>query len=134
MRLELRCGQAPIMERVGARAKLPREQRVCRMCAAGAVESAEHLLCHCPAYDGLRQDCLARVAKMVAQANAPKFKRALQNCEMRLFLCDRLLMELGPELRWSVDAVLCNYLKVLWRKREEVWLPQCVDRDPWRPR
>ena len=97
----------------------------------GSVESAEHLVSRCPMYAELRHECLRRVESLVTEAKAPRIKAALRDCSAALFLSDRSLMELAPELRWRVDSVLCNYLKLLWRKREEVWSKQGLDQNLW---
>src|SRR5437016_6542071 len=50
LRLKLRCGGAPLMMAVGPRANVPREQRTCRICGSGELETAEHFVSGCAAY------------------------------------------------------------------------------------
>ena len=132
LRLQLRAGQAPIMERVGPRANIPLHLRTCRICkSADAIEDAEHLVSHCKVYADLRDDCARRIEAMVAGVDAPDFKSALQNRDPALFLSDKHLMELEPELRERVDMVLCNYLKLVWRKRVPLWKDECLGGNEW---
>ena len=51
---------------------------------------------------------------------------------MELFLGDGLLQVLPPGVAKEVDATICNFLKVAWRKRHEVWRTFCVDDAGWK--
>ena len=43
----------------------------------------------------------------------------MQNAEVALFLSDSMFQELQPDMRRKVDRIVCDFLKVAWRKREE---------------
>ena len=53
LRFQLRSDTAPLMDRVGARAKVPKSFRTCVFCGADEIENVEHFLCRCPYYDDL---------------------------------------------------------------------------------
>ena len=132
LRLKLRCGGAPLMERVGAMMKIDKPLRVCLMCDEQQVEDAEHFTCQCPYYAAERSDCLSRIANIAADAEAPRLAAAMQNSEMALFLGDTALKELPPDKQKAVDAVVCNFLKVAWRKRSKLWKLACEEGNEWR--
>src|SRR5207253_185127 len=77
LRVKLRCGAAPVMQTVGAAAGIPREQRTCRICGSGAVESAEHFAAECPVYAAERAECLQRLDDQLAGARSPFLRRAI---------------------------------------------------------
>jgi hypothetical protein len=130
LRFRLRCGGAPLMETVGAKSN----DQLCRMCANGAVEDAQHFAGQCSFYDAQREECLRRVAVMAADANAPGLRQAIATRDVALFLGDSKLSELPPRLRRAVDVVICNYLMVAWRRRAAVWRQLTVDGNQWRLR
>ena len=49
-------------------------------------------------------------------------------------VCTGLLLSLPPGLAKEVDATVCNFLKVAWRKRQTVWTQRgwCSDKDGWK--
>ena len=132
VRLQLRCGAAPIMERVGASAKIARNQRTCRICNQAVVEDPEHLVSRCSHYAGLREECLQRITGHINGVNAPRLRQAIAAVDPALFLGDRLFSELSPETAKAVDSVICDYLKLAWRKRAELWQLQCLPGQLWR--
>ena len=123
IRLKLRCGAAPLMERVGASARLPRDQRLCLMCDQKVVESAEHFTCQCPYFEEQRLQCLARISEMLGGEKAPAVRRAMQERDLRLFLGNHLWSELPAAVARGVDSVVCDYLKVAWRAAGEFGWP-----------
>jgi len=52
--------------------------------------------------------------------------------EMALFLGDAALKELPPDKQKAADAVVCNFLKVAWRKRSKLWKLACEEGNDWR--
>ena len=133
LRTKLRCGQAPLMLAVGHRNHLyAREDRTCRMCRTAAVESPEHFVSECAFYRGEREECCRRITEVVAGHNNPQLTQAIRNKEMALFLGDSLLLRLPQDIARQVDATVCNFLKVAWRKRKGVWKELCVGKDEWR--
>ena len=132
LRLKLRCGAAPLMERVGASMKIPRERRTCLMCSSGAVENAEHFACRCPYYDRLRDECVARIEAKLGDHQAPALRRALGVRDPTVFLGNQLWTELPPELAQAVDTTVCDFLKVAWRRRQPIWSAVCVEGSEWR--
>src|SRR5690242_2809229 len=91
LRLEIRCGLAPIMDRVGERHKIPSEQRRCRICGSDAIETAEHLVSSCTAYAELRQECTRRLEALISEAKEPAIEAAIRGLDASLFLSDRFL-------------------------------------------
>src|SRR3954470_14835582 len=132
LRLKLRCGGAPVMERVGARIEIPRPLRVCLMCDEQQVEDAEHFACHCPYYAAERADCIRRIASVAADATTPRLAAAMQSTDLSLFLGDAALVGLPPDRQRAVDTVVCNFLKVAWRKRSKRWKLACEEGNDWR--
>ena len=132
LRLKLRCGGAPLMETVGASNGIPREERTCKMCAVGAIETAEHFVSECAFYQRERQQSLERIRGLVAGHDSPQLRRAIDRAEMELFLGDGLLRALPAEVARRVDAALCDYLKVAWRKRQGVWKNFSLGDNEWK--
>ncbi len=64
---------------------------------------------------------------------SPRFRQAMEDESVELFLGDKLLLQLPEEKRRHVDAILCDYLKVVWRKRNTVWA-DLTERQGWRLR
>jgi hypothetical protein len=132
LRLKLRCGGAPLMERVGAMMKIDRPLRLCLMCDGQQVEDAEHFACSCPYYAAERADCVRRIASVAAEAATAKLQAAMQSTDLSLFLGDAALEGLPPDKQKAVDTVVCNYLKVAWRKRRKLWKLACEEGNEWR--
>ena len=132
LRLKLRCGGAPLMERVGAMMKIDRPLRLCLMCDGQQVEDAEHFACNCPYYAAERADCVRRIASVAAEAATTKLRAAMQSTDLSLFLGDAALEGLPPDKQKAVDTVVCNYLKVAWRKRRKLWKLACEEGNEWR--
>jgi hypothetical protein len=134
IRLRLRCGQAPIMQSVGASAKIPAAERKCRICKQGQVEDAKHFVSDCPHYADERKECLRRITVLVAGTGASRMARAVTSCDPALFLSDRMLKELPPDKARAVDSVVCDYLLRAWRKRADLWKLECQPGTEWRLR
>ena len=60
-------------------------------------------------------------------------KQAIASKDVALFLGDSKVVGLSDDEKRKVDLVLCNYLKVAWRKRQTVWQGLC-DGSDWRLR
>jgi len=134
IRLRLRCGQAPIMERVGPSAKIPTAERKCRICKQGQVEDAKHFVSDCSHYADERKECLRRITAIIDGTGASRMARAVSSCDPALFLSDRMLKELPPDKVRAVDSVVCDYLLRAWRKRAELWKLECQPGSEWRLR
>ena len=120
------------MERVGAMMKIDRPMRLCVMCDEQQVEDAEHFACSCPYYAAERADCVRRIASVAAEAATAKLQAAMQSTDLSLFLGDAALEGLPPDKQKAVDTVVCNYLKVAWRKRRKLWKLACEEGNEWR--
>jgi hypothetical protein len=132
LRLKLRCGALPLMVRVGASMKKPREQRLCLMCDAKAVEDTEHFLCQCSYFHETRERCLKQITSLIGNETAPLLRNALNCNTMKVFLGAKILDELPRGVAQSVDHAICNFLKVAWRRRDYIWKAVCVNSNPWR--
>ena len=132
LRLKLRCGGAPLMERVGAMMKIDKPLRLCFMCDDQQVEDAEHFACRCPYYAAERADCMRRIADAVKGDSVPGLRTAMRNNDIALFLGDGALRELPDDKQRAVDTVICNFLHVAWRKRQKLWRTACADGNDWR--
>ena len=120
------------MVTAGASKGIPREQRTCKMCQAGQIETAEHFVSDCPFFREERRQCLGRIAALVMGNETPALCDAIANARMELFLGDGFLRRLPAAVAKQVDETVCNYLKVAWRKRKDVWKTFCVSNDEWR--
>ena len=138
IRLQLRSDTAPLMDRVGARAKIPKNMRVCLLCGSNAVEDVRHFICVCPRYAELRQQSLDRLQQLVTGTASSELRDALQvrdnDSLMKLFLGSAILKGLPSDIRVKADGIMLNGLKLAWRKRELIWKIVCKDNDPWKLR
>ena len=132
LRLKLRCGAAPLMERVGASLKTPRQERCCLMCGTAAVEDAEHFVSRCSYFSQQRDTCVARIESKLGSEHAQYLRRALRDRAPAVFLSDRLWKELPAEVAQAVDTAVCDFLKVAWRRRKRIWSAVCVPGSEWR--
>ena len=112
--------------------KMDRQLRVCLMCDEKQVEDAEHFACKCPYYANERADCVRRITQIVGGAETPALRAAIQHNDMALFLGDGALIGLPKGQQRAVDDVVCNFLKVAWRKRSKLWRLVCVEGNDWR--
>ena len=62
---------------------------------------------------------------------SPVFREAMEDAHVELFLGDKLLHQLPQGKHRQVDNVICDYLKVIWRKRDTVWAT-LTERKGWR--
>jgi len=131
LRLKLRSGGAPIMQMVGARHKIPRLQRTCKICGTGAVETAEHFAAECPAYAAERAECLQRLDALLGEP-CQLLPETLQAGDVALFLGDGWLRRLPPQLAQQADATVCNFLKLAWKTRQSIWQDFCCEGDEWK--
>ena len=112
--------------------KKPREQRLCLMCDAKAVEDTEHFLCHCSYFHETRERCLKQITSLIENEAAPLLRDAMNSKTMKVFLGAKILDELPDKVAQAVDHAICNFLKVAWRRRDYIWKAVCVDSNPWR--
>jgi hypothetical protein len=134
LRAKLRSGWVPLMDAIGESADMPREQRTCRLCGTGAVESAQHFAAECQ-FNGLeRIDCLERIARLLGDSQSPRLRQAVEDADVSLFLGDRWLIGLPKELAKRVDTTVCDFLTVAWRRRKARWQTFCQDGDEWKPK
>jgi len=134
IRLKLRCGALPLMMRVGAEMDIPRESRICLMCDEKQVEDACHFVSACPHFADMRRQCLERVETKLGAVPAPQLRNAIESSDPELFLGDRLLAGLPQDVEQAVDTVICDFLKVAWRRRQQLWKEACLDGNEWRLR
>lgn len=132
IRLRLRAGVMPLMERVAAQYNVDYDFRWCRICGSREVEDAAHFVSSCAFLDPERNECLLRLNALVANANAPQLKEAMHRSDFSLFLGDSKLQELAGDMRLKADRIICNFLKVAWAKRQCEWLQKwCVEGNAW---
>jgi len=134
VRERLRSGTAPLMRRVGAEMGIPYELRVCLMCPDRQLEDAQHFVSRCSHFADMRNRCLERLRGSTATVHAPQFRAAIERRDPELFLGDRLLAELPADAAVKVDSVICDFLKVAWRRRQHLWKAGCRDGSEWRLR
>ena len=118
---------------VGGNHKIPMHERTCRMCKEACVEDAEHFVSKCSFYDGERRECIRRLNEAIAGEFAPDFRQAMEECNVEMFLGDKMLKPLPEGMRTRVDGILCDYLKVAWKKRNTIWAT-LTERQGWRLR
>ena len=118
---------------VGGNHDVPMPQRTCRMCKSQCVEDAEHFVSKCSFYADERRECMNRLNAAIEGVWCPPFRQAMEEENVELFLGDKLLLQLPEDMRRKVDSILCDYLKVAWRKRDTVWAA-LTERQGWRLR
>jgi len=118
---------------IGGNHDIPMQQRTCRMCNEPLVEDAEHFVSKCSFYADQRRECMRRLEEAIAGEWIPVFRQAMEQDDVQLFLGDKLLLHVPEEKRRRVDGILCDYLKVAWRKRNTVWAA-LTERQGWKLR
>ena len=63
---------------------------------------------------------------------SPALQRAIDRGDMELFLGDRLFHQLPDAVSKAVNATLCNFLLVAWRKRQPMWAKFHEEGREWR--
>ena len=138
IRFKLRAGVLPLMNTICAsrHKDIEKENRWCLLCETREVEDASHFVCVCPVFAAERSKCLAKIADTVAAVSAAVSLRSAMQLgnTVALLLGDSMLAELPPDTQLKVDRIVCNFLKVAWRKREGLWQKHCIDGDPWQLR
>ena len=119
------------MTAAGARANMPREQRTCRICGSQDLETAEHFVSKCPVYAVEREECIRRLWVVLAGRVGPLLCQALVLQSAQLFLGDGLFRDLPPDVAFDAEVIVCNFLKVAWKKRAPIWATLCQDGDEW---
>ena len=132
LRFKLRANTTYLMDMVCARyhKDVDAHNRWCLLCDAKEVENAEHFVSHCVAFEAERAICLGSINSVLGTIAAPRLRQAMQTADPALFLGDKL-QELPLDVRHHVDRIICNYLMVAWRQRDKLWLPRCLDNNPW---
>src|ERR1700733_5925004 len=95
------------------------------------LKTAEHFVSKCSFYDAERAECKRRLGEIVAGEACPRFTKAMQENAPEIFLGAKWLMELPADKRHRLDHVICDYLKVTWRKRDALWT-RLTDRKGWK--
>ena len=127
IRFRLRAGALPLFWNVAASDReledIEPENRICLLCKASEVENAKHFLCSCDKFEKERYQCLALISQAIGSASAPRLRAAMQTTEgcLTLFLGDSLQRELQPDVRQKVDSIICDFLRVAWKKRKPLW-------------
>ena len=134
LRVQLRSGWLPLMDAIGESKRLPREERKCRLCGTGAVETAEHFAAECPFNGPERAECLKRLRTLLGASASPQLRDTIAAGDVSLFLGDRWTVGLPEQLSKALDSTVCNFLHIAWRKREPQWQTLCDDGDPWKPK
>ncbi|HEX2614968.1 MAG TPA: reverse transcriptase family protein, partial [Nitrososphaera sp.] len=135
IKIKLRSGCAPVMDRVGASNKVPKQLRTCPFCYTGQIETESHLVASCPFYSDLRSSCLAKIKTaaglQVSRALDDAMKSSSEENLAELFLGNACLIGMRTEAREKVDNVILDYLKTLWRRRHLLWIQLCANCDEW---
>ncbi len=66
---KVRCGVAPIRIETGRFERLAEEERLCKICSNGEIESELHVITKCSAYDSLREDLYMSASNMNSDFN-----------------------------------------------------------------
>src|ERR1043166_3606269 len=87
--------------------------------------------CHCARFEDLRSGCVRRLEEAIRGLDLPELKTAISNRDLALFCGDQLRRGLPPEAAHRVDTVVCDYMKLLGRKRSELWKAHCREGSEW---
>jgi hypothetical protein len=134
IRVKLRCQQAPLMVAVGASARIEHNRRTCPVCKENVVENAEHFVSRCKFYTDLRQQCLQKLGNVIGDEMASDFKSRVEDSLVDIFLGDSFASKLLEEKRSQFDVVICNFLRLAWRRRDIIWKTLTIEGNPWRLR
>ena len=130
LKIRLRAGCLPLMVHVGVRNLLKRRSmRQCVMCDTGAVETEEHFVDDCPFYSDLRDRCVERLRELLLSVGMRDFPPTATF----FGLVAGSASALAPsEVRLRVEKCAWDYLRLAWRRRQQVWERVCLNGDPWR--
>ena len=134
MRVQLRSGWLPLMDAIGESKRLPREERKCRLCGTGAVETAEHFAAECPFNGPERAECLKRLRTLLGESASPQLRDTIAAGDVSLFLGDRWTVGLPEQLVRNCNSTVCNFLHLAWRKRKPRWQNLCENGNEWKPK
>jgi len=68
----------------------------------------------------------------VGPRSSAELRQAMARADAELFLGDRLLRQLPQQVALDVNATICNFLHVAWRKRQPLWREFCQGNDDWK--
>jgi Reverse transcriptase (RNA-dependent DNA polymerase) len=135
VRLQLRSDTAPLMSRVGARAGIRKDMRLCLHCGTDQVEDIRHFACLCSRFDDIRTQCLDKLAGTVKGHASAFLADALRVRDddnvLKLMLGSAMFAGLPPAVRKEADNVVLNGLKLMWRRRNKLWRVLTKPNDPW---
>jgi hypothetical protein len=140
IKLQLRANVAPLAPRVCDRkknAKWPITNRQCQFCASCSEETVEHLLGSCPRFHEQRQGYKQRLIDCVR--NCPESTDILRimnsdnGLEISKLVLGQQLQKLPVDVAKQAELIGLNYIKLIWAKRMNDWLPICEKRNPWEP-
>ena len=136
IRLQLRSDTAPLMDRVGARAGVAKNLRLCLHCGKDEVEDVRHFACSCARFDDIRTQCLDKLADAV-KGHAPAFLvDALRvrddDSVLKILLGSAMFSGLPQAQRREANSIVLNGLKLMWRRRQKLWRIVTKPNDPWR--
>ena len=98
--VQLRAGCLPIEIELGRYLHIPRNERLCKQCSMGTVESEKHFLFHCTKYHVLRQDFTRAISGVCPpNSNDDKLLNIFSSKALTLktahFICDALKLRIS---------------------------------------
>ena len=119
LKLKCRAGCLPVMTRLIKKLDMPVEWGVCPMCDSGRVETMDHLLMECSAYDSHRDRLLGKIAEAVSAASGGRVKaEEMAQEEIIQIVLGRKVGSRAAEM--SIDHASKRFLKRAWRTRRRV--------------
>jgi len=136
IRVQLRSDTAPLMDRVGARAGIPKPMRLCLHCGKDQIEDVRHFAATCTRFDDVRTQCLDKLAAAVKGHQSAFLADALRVRDddnvVKLMLGSAMFSGLPPAVRREANSIVLDGLKIMWRRRNKLWRVLTKPNDPWR--
>jgi hypothetical protein len=85
-------------------------------------------------YDDLRKQCQQKLIDVVGDEKRLDFKSTIARSDVDIFLGDTLASQLSEEKRSQFDVVICNFLRLAWRRRDRIWKDLTVEDNAWKLR
>ena len=129
LKVKLRAGALPLMVHVGVANSLKdRSLRQCVMCHSGAVETEGHFVAECSFYDDLRDGCLARLSTLLQREGVVGHPEI----DFLQLVAGSASSLLPAKVQLKAEKCAWDFLRLAWRRRDQIWRRVCLDGNPWR--
>ena len=123
IKLLCRVAGLPLMDRVGREAGWDKSDRHCAACNAGEVETIEHFVMRCQAYEPLRTVLFTRIREIISRFRADQtitFDSLINSSHNDQFLILMGKRLNNPTLENDIDMCVKRFLKKAWITRKPI--------------